>query len=98
MFLDADGEEITINPFEDGVWTGGEDFPQSPDDVGTILDAKLVAIESELGGGDHLKWTPASGATGTGFGEVAVIVDIRDEEVDIMLPNVLASYDADISS
>lgn len=98
VFLDADGNEVTVNPFEDNVWTGGADFPTGPDDIGTVLAAKLVTVETELGAGSHLKWTPQSGATGTGFREVAVIVDIRDEEVDIMLPNKLASYDSDISS
>jgi hypothetical protein len=95
VFLDANGEEVTINPFEDGVWDGGADFPQ-PNDVGTILAAKLVTVEAELGAGSHLKWTPSTGATGNGFDAVAVIVDVRgdDEEVDIMLPNVLVAFGA----
>ena len=97
VFLDAAGDEVTVNPFEDGVWGGAvADYPTTTD-IGALLHAKLVT-DALLPGGPHLKWTPASGATGAGFNNVAVIVDVRDEEVDIMLPNVLASYDADLSS
>jgi hypothetical protein len=93
VFLDSNGDEVTINPFEAGVWDGGADFPQA-NDVGALLAAKVVTIETELGGGSHLAWTPSTGATGNGFDEVAVIVDVRGEEVDIMLPNKLSVYAA----
>jgi len=98
VFLDANGDEVTINPFEDGVWQGGADFPTGPEDIGTIMHAKLVTSETELGPVTMLKWTPGGASTGAGFRNVGMIVDIRDTEVDIMLPNVMTAYDSDLSS
>ena len=90
VFLDANGDEVTVSPFEAAAWTGGADFPTTTD-IGEILDAKLVVSQDADLAGTHLKWAPA-GATGFGFPAVAVIVDVRGEEVDIMLPNKLQSY------
>jgi hypothetical protein len=91
VFLDANGDEVTVSPFEGGVWAGG-DFP-STNDIGALVSAKEVT-DATLGG-DHLKWTTGGGVTaGSGFKEIAVIVDVRGEEVDIMLPNKLSAFAA----
>lgn len=91
VFLDSAGNEVTINPFTAGAWDGGADFPQLGD-VGAILSADLIAVEAELGAGNHLKWIPSTLSVSGGFADVAVIVDVRGEEVDIMLPNVLKNF------
>jgi hypothetical protein len=89
VFLDGNGDEVTVSPFTAGVWAGG-DFPGT-DDIGALVSAQAIA-DVPLGA-TVLKWLPSTAATGgSGFKDVAVVVDVRGEEVDIMLPNVLAAY------
>ena len=86
VFLDSSNNETTITPF-----TGfTSNFPVAAD-IGKLVDAIQVTSEAALGSVTMLKWGVGAGSS-TGFADVAMIVDVRDnEEVDLLLTGKLVA-------
>jgi len=91
VFQDASSTsnpEVTVSPFTGFAGTNG--FPVATD-IGKTVDAIEVTSESTLGSVAILKWG-VGGGSDTGFADVAVILDVREnDEVDLWLPGKIVN-------